>query len=102
MTISLDHQLFHARTAAIAGRAADLAERRDVITTAVDALLVDWRGAAAGAFSEAWLSWRAAADQVIASLATTADRLAATQADFVATDGAQAIDHGRLAARLGR
>jgi WXG100 family type VII secretion target len=102
MTISLDHQLFHARTGAIAGRAADMADRRDEITTAVDALLVDWQGAAAGAFSEAWLSWRAAVDAVIASLATTADRLAATQADFGSTDGSQAIDHDRLAARLDR
>lgn len=102
MTISLEHHLFSARTRAIAGRAADMADRRDEIATAVDALLVDWQGVAARAFAEAWLAWRASADQVIGSLAVTAGRLATTQADFAATDDLQAIDHDRLTTRLGR
>ena len=102
MGISLDHHHFRARRGALADRAAEMAERRDRISAAVDALLVDWQGAAASAFSDAWLGWRASADEVIAALAVAAEDLGATQADFVATDESRATDHGRLAIRLGR
>lgn len=101
MTISLDHRGFRARTAVIAARTADLAQRRDRISTSVDDLLASWRGPAGSAFSDAWLAWRASADDVIATLAATTDALASTHADLTGTDGSIASDHDRIAARLG-
>ena len=101
MTLQLDHAQYDAALAAIRDETDRLTSATDRLERRVADTLDTWQGRAAQSYAEAWTDWQRGAREVLAALDATADALAATHRDLTETDDGTAVDHRRLAGRLG-
>lgn len=101
MIIELDHQAFDSGVADVRAGADDFHDARQRVEREVGALLDGgWTGVAADAFTDGWLDWKEAADDVLDGLVAMGQLLDAVHADLSDRDIGSQATLDRLAQRI--